>query len=72
MKCGIAFQPFDADTFGGFGVEAEIAMRKATSSQFPAPRRPRCQDALPASLLRQRLQFAILRGLARQLLRRNI
>ena len=58
--------PLAADTFGGFGPTAEDAMSKvAKDAQLL-----RGVDALPAIHLRQRLQIAVLRGVARQLLRR--
>ena len=55
-----------ADTFGGFGTEAEKALRKVSREAQLL----RGSDVLPVTQLRQRLQLAIMRGLARQLLRR--
>ncbi len=63
---GISFQPLAADSFGGFGFEAERAIRKASREAQLL----RGSDVLPATHLRQRLQLSILKGLARQLLRR--
>ena len=62
---GIDFLPLAADTFGGFGEQAEAAMREVTKNAQLLR-----GDSLPPTHLRQRLQFAILRGVARQLLRR--
>ena len=63
---GIAFQPLAADSFGGFGCEAERAISKVSREAQLL----RGSDVLPATHLRQRLQMSILKGLARQLLRR--
>ncbi len=55
--------PLAADTFGGFGVEAEKAMRQVIKNA-----KLRCGSGC-ATHLRQNLQISVLRGVARQLLR---
>ena len=60
------FLPLAADTFGGFGPLAEEAIFKVAKHA----RLRRGVAALTASQLFQRLQFAVLRGVARQVLRR--
>ena len=65
-KNGIDFLPLAADTFGGFGPQAELALHKVTKDAQLL----RGDSAPPAVHLRQRLQVAVLRGVARQLLRR--
>ena len=63
---GIDFLPLAADTFGGFGVQAEAAMHKILKDHQLL----RGVDAPPATHLRQHLQISVLRGVSRQLLRR--
>ena len=63
---GMAFMPMAADTFGGFGAAAKEAVRRAVA-------RGRIFDrhATQKGLL-QSLQVGVLRGVARQLLRRLV
>ena len=63
---GIDFLPLAADTFGGFGAHAESALLEIAKNAELL----RGSSAPPPAHLRQRLQMAILRGVARQLLRR--
>jgi len=63
---GVDFMPLAADTFGGFGVLAEEAMCKAAREAQLL----RGGNALSCTQLRQRMQVAVMRGVARQLLRR--
>jgi len=63
---GIDFLPLAADTFGGFGVQAEVALHQISKDALLL----RGLSAPPAIHLHQRLQIAILRGVVRQLLRR--
>ena len=63
---GIDFLPLAADTFGGFGVQAESALHQLTKDA----RLLRGESAPQAVHIRQRLQIAVLRGVARQVLRR--
>jgi len=65
---GIDFLPLVVDRFGGFGVQAEVALHEVSKDALLL--RGLC--APPAIHLRQRLQTAILRGVcvARQILHR--
>jgi len=63
---GIEFLPLAADTFGGFGVQAEVALHEVSEDALLL----RGLSAPPAIHLHRRLQTALLRGVARQLLRR--
>ena len=63
---GIDFLPLAADTFGGFGIHAELAMHEMAKDALLL----RGTSAPTVNHLRQRLQIAVLRGVARQLLRR--
>ena len=62
----IDFLPSAADTFGGFGIQAEGAMKEAAKNSALL----RGSDAISSAHMRQNLQLAVLRGVARQLLRR--
>ena len=64
---GVAFVPLAADTFGGFGDSASDAISKVAAHA----RLCRGEDfELTRTRLVQRLQVAVMRGVARQLLRR--
>lgn len=70
-KRSIAFIPLAGDTFGGFGVEATAAAGVAASAGrlyrgFAGDR----DSSLTASGILQRLRVEVLKGVARQLLRR--
>ena len=60
-RCAIGFLSLSANTFGGFGTEAEAAMRHAVKQA----KLFRGESALSPDQLRQRLQFAVMRGVAR-------
>ena len=60
--------PLAADTYGGFGTEADLALRKVVKHA----RLFQGESAITATQLRQKLQLAVMRGLARQLLRRQM
>ena len=65
-EAGIDFLPLAADTFGGFGAQAEEALHEVSKNA----KLLRGASAPTATQLRQRLQVAVMRGVARQLLRR--
>jgi hypothetical protein len=62
---GVAFLALAADTFGGFGEQAVSAISQV-ARESKLRRGP--DEGTTASRLRQRLQVAVLRGVARQLL----
>ena len=65
-RAGIDFQPLAVDTFGGFGKQAEDAIHEVVKHAQLL----RGSGSLQATHVRQRLQVAVFRGVARQLLRR--
>jgi len=47
---GIDFLPLTADTFGGFGVQAEAALHKVSKQGCPASSRRECDDNMVTAL----------------------
>ena len=69
---GIVFIPLAADTFGGFGAEAEKAFQTAVARGKLYRGNAELDVSCSVSSVRARLQLASLKGVARQLLRRVI
>ena len=67
---GLDFVPLATDTFGGMGAAAEKAIGVAVAHARIFRGNALCDRALCRRMLTERLQVAVMRGVARQLLRR--
>ena len=67
---GLDFVPLAMDTFGGMGEKAQKAIRDVVAHARIFRGNALCDRSLSLLGMRQRLQVAVMRGVARQLLRR--
>lgn len=69
---GMLFVPMAADTFGGFGVAAREAVRRAVARGRIFEGNALCDRYATQNGMLQSLQVGVMRGIARQLLRRLV
>jgi hypothetical protein len=69
---GMVFVPMAADTFGGFGVAAREAVRRAVARGRIFEGNALCDRYATQNGMLQSLQVGVMRGIARQLLRRLV
>jgi hypothetical protein len=71
-KRGMVFVPMAADTFGGFGVAAKDAVRRVVARGRIFEGNALCDRHATQKGMLQSLQVGVMRGIARQLLRRLV